>query len=90
MEDKHDKPAGKPLYILSEDDYGELCNIRTMLIQMAQTIYDEDRPSNARETLPLTRAETYFFLMEISLQISDALEGVRRGKYIGPPRGAQN
>jgi hypothetical protein len=90
MEDVPNKPTGKPLYILSEDDYGELCNIRTMLIQMAQTVYDEDRPSNALHTLPLTRAETYFFFMEISLQISNALDGVRRGNYIAPHRGTWN
>lgn len=87
MEDMANQPTGKQLYILTEEDYGELCNIRTMLIQMARVIYDEDRPSNAQYPLPLTRAETYFFFMEISMQISDALEGVRQGNDIGPHRG---
>jgi hypothetical protein len=90
MEDMPSLPTGKPLYILTQDDYWELCNIRTMLIQMAQTIYDEDRPSNAQQPLPITRAETYFFFMEISLQISNALEGVRQGNYIGPRGGVRH
>jgi hypothetical protein len=84
MEETPGARRGPPTYIMQHDDYAELCNIRSMLIQMAEAAYDEDRPSNARQHLPLTRAEYYFFFMEIASQIHEALRGVRRENNTSP------
>jgi hypothetical protein len=87
MEETHGGRIGAPLYILHHDDYAELCNIRSMLIQMAEAAYEEDRPHTAQLLLPLTRAEVYFFFMEIAEQIDTALNGVRRDNHIAPRSG---
>lgn len=90
MEETTGIPIGPQLYILSHDDYAELCNIRAMLIQMAQDAYDEDRPGNADQKLPITRSEIYFVLMAVSAQIYNALAGVRQGNIVGPPKGVRH
>lgn len=90
MEETSGTPMGPQLYVLSHDDYAELCNIRSMLIQMAQEAYDEEQPDNAHQRLPITRSEIYFVLMAISAQIHNALNGVRRGNYIGSHKGVRH
>jgi hypothetical protein len=87
MEETHGGRIGAPLYILHHDDYAELCNIRSMLIQMAEAAYAEDQPGEAHQRLPMTRAEIYFFFMEIASQIHEALNGVRRDNHMSPRSG---
>jgi hypothetical protein len=77
-------PIGPQLCTLSRKAYVSICRVRTMLIQMAQAAYDEDDPHNAEQRLPLTRAETYFFLMELSMEVHEALTGVCRENYVDP------
>ena len=87
MEDMHDQPAGKQLYILSQDDYSDLHNIVAMLILMAQMAYNDEDRETGRQRLVLTRSEVHFVFMEISAQINDALNGVRRENSMGPRSG---
>jgi hypothetical protein len=77
---------GPQLYVLTQDDYAELCNIRSMLIQMAREAYDEEKPDTADQRLVMTRSEIHYVFIEISAQIHDVLIGVRR-QNVAPPRG---
>lgn len=84
----YEKPAGKSHFMVCLEDDAELCNIRTMLILLAQVgSNDEGRETGYPRRVSM-RSELNGSATRIGSQISHVLNGVRRDNGMEPCCGA--
>jgi hypothetical protein len=84
----YEKPADTSHFVRCLEDDAELCNIRTMLILLAQVGgNDEGREAGSRRQVSM-RSELNGSATRIGSQISHVLNGVRRDNGMEPCSGA--
>ncbi|HUA78735.1 MAG TPA: hypothetical protein VL997_00065 [Dyella sp.] len=82
MEDIDGVPSWPQFYVLSEEGYQGLKDIQATLAVMAAITYTEDDDKNGKSFVTIRRKEMFNVFEEISAQIGEALEGLKRENEI--------
>lgn len=89
MEDIYSEPTGPQFYIVSQEGYDDLRNIQTKLVVMAQVAHSDEDIESVNLRRMLNRSDINRFFAEISVQIGNALDGIRKDNLIAPPNHAR-